>query len=75
MVLFSRSDIGHSYRSSAYASEGASNWLENADVGNTTPLVASTQMEGFVVSGCNSRVKKAQGGMYNILFLAAVPNS
>jgi len=74
MVLFSRGDIDHPYCSCAYATEGASNWLENADIGNITPSIASTQMEGFIVSGCNSLVKKAQGGMYNILFLAAVPD-
>jgi hypothetical protein len=66
MVLFSRGDMEHAYRGCAYATDGASKWLENAQVGHTTPTLAGAQMEGFVMSGYNSRVTKTQGGMYNI---------
>jgi hypothetical protein len=66
MVLFGRGDVDHSYRGCAYATDGASKWLENAEIGHTTPIVASTQMEGFTISGYNSRVMKTQEGMYYI---------
>jgi len=66
MVLFSRGDIEHAYHGCAYATDGASKWLENAQIGNTTPILASAQMEGFIMSGCNSHVMKTQEGMYNI---------
>jgi len=62
MVLFGRGDVGHSYHGSAYATDGATKWLENTHIGNTTPLVASSQMEGFLISGYNSRVTKTQKG-------------
>ncbi len=66
MVLFSRGDVGHSYRGCTYATDGALKWLKNAEIGHTTPSIAGTWMEGFVMSGCNSHVMKTQGGMYNI---------
>jgi hypothetical protein len=66
MVLFSRGEMDHSYHGCTYATDGASKWLENAEIGHTNPTTAGTQMEGFIMSGCNSNVTKTQGGMYNI---------
>jgi len=71
MVLFSRGEVEHSYRGCAFATEGALKWLENANIGHTTPSIAGTRMEGFVMSGCNSSVTNTQGCMYNI----PIPNS
>jgi len=65
-VLFARGAVYHDYSGCAFATEGASRWLANAEIKYTTPTFAADQMDGFMVSGCYARVKKTRGGMYHI---------
>jgi hypothetical protein len=65
LVLFSRGDSVHSYAPGSFATEGAQNWVQNAEIGNDTPDNIAMQLEGFTASGCNKRVQKTQRSMYN----------
>ena len=70
LVLSCRGSLSHSYSCSAFATEGAKNWLENLDIGNTQLNMAAMQMEAFTVSGCNKRVNTLKEGMYHIYILS-----
>jgi hypothetical protein len=69
LLLYCRGDITHSYLPGSFATGGARKWLENADTGRCTPIVAARQMEGYSVSGCVKRPSKTQkgGGGYSYL--------
>jgi hypothetical protein len=66
VVLIGRGAVGDAYHNCSFATEGASRWLENAEIKNTTPEFAAQQMEGFLISGCYTRVQKKKSGVYYI---------
>jgi hypothetical protein len=41
IVLIGRSAVGNTYHNCSFATEGASRWLENAEIKNTTPEFAA----------------------------------
>jgi hypothetical protein len=58
--------VAHSYTSGLFATEGAQQWLEIADIGHNTPQDTAVQLEGFCTSHCGERIQKTQEGMYYI---------
>ncbi|KAN0111299.1 hypothetical protein V8E52_008674 [Russula decolorans] len=62
LFLFSRGNVMHTYSAGAYASDGARNWLEHAEVGCDTAENIAMQMEVFAVSGISKRIKRTRDG-------------
>jgi hypothetical protein len=60
--FFGRGNVSHTYSPGTFVTDGAEQWLLNAEIGHNFPNAVAHQLEAFVMSGCAKRIDEAEEG-------------